>query len=283
MTQLLIDKATATDPPAQLDEFIAGITAGGSVTQVYDRGGRTAGQQVDAVVVVRDEQFADFVSVLDSLTVHTFGAILPGWHDRSVSPADGARSVHLVARGNTLLRWRLQVLPASAGAPVIERGRAVPVYRREPESPAGHRGVPVSADRVRPGPTTNDHVVEVLVRLHEALERTGEDSMLAAYAQLSLALDALKNVVWSMIGTPDADRGWDGLDEALAATVIGRRCLTALRDLTSAGMPAGVRELTDVIADILAVIELAAPDVALRMTGPLDSYRQYLGIWDRAR
>ncbi|GID33089.1 hypothetical protein [Paractinoplanes brasiliensis] len=257
MTQQLTDLG-ATDPPAHLEELVAGLEPGGSVTRVYDRGRHPTGRQIDAVVVVRDARFADFVPVLDPLMIHTFGAILPGWHDLSAAPADGARSVHLVARGDALLRWRLQVIPEGAGA----------------SGPAGHP---------RPAPTTENHVAEVLVRLHEALERTGEDRMLAAYEQISLALDALAAVTWSMIGTAGAGRGWAELDEALAATVLGRRCLTALRDLTSAGMPAGVRELTGVIADILAVVELTAPEVAQRWAGPLDSYRRYLGIWDRTR
>jgi len=197
------------------------------------------------LVEVRDDAAADLWSVLDLLMAAEFGAILPGWRD----PADGVERVYLVPWRGSLLRVRLHL---GATQPLL--------------------------DLLSGEPTATEYVAEGLVLLHRMADHVRAGRFLACHADLERVRRAVCGLVGLTVAAGAESQGWYGLDDALEATPLGRRCLILLRDLLSTPAPESRTELAAVVDRVLDIVALVGRPAGVELAGPVDSFRRYLRI-----
>lgn len=273
-----------------LDNAVGSITVAPCVTRVELCGplglgdGETA-DDLTLVVSVRAGALTDLWSVVDSVVAIELGVILPAWRDPRAQSTTALEVLYLVAQDSAVRRLRLRFVPAGrpAGAPDPQPVRTVYAGLEDGQPPADPTTDPVAAllaaQRQR-GSSGPDLLVEALVLLHGALVHGSRRRLLAAYDDMVRAREALRDLVRSSLRANLPGGGWAGLDEALEATALGHACLGGLRRFAVTAPPASAVELATAVDTCLAVATLAAPDAVTGLTGPIDSYRRYLGIPD---
>ncbi|MRH92453.1 hypothetical protein GFY24_34385 [Nocardia sp. SYP-A9097] len=286
MRNLLLDGLVALNRPEQfllLENAIDVFTASPSVTQLLVRGSLATGtadrlSNVDFVVGVADDDYIDFVSVLDALMMAELHAIMPGWRDTGAGDMGGLGYVYLVACQERLRQLDIYVVPESAlDHNVIS---ALPVFTRADTdvSLPSHDAMAFIARTIAEPRTCGELLIEFMVRGFLIGKRVMRRQRFAAYRETHMFNAAVKNLIKVALAPDSRDYGWDNLHTDIGATPIGKRCLADLDALLSGPAVPTIESLDQNIARALALAERAAPEAVEALRKPIDAYLEYLEL-----
>jgi len=279
MSRLLLDDVARAARPAKvtlLSRAAPRLSHSPYVRRIY-AGALSDGAELALSMQVDDDRLGAFSAVLDELITTELGAILPGWRDPTV---EGVEAIYLLPWQGHLRRLRIRLI-GDGDVPAGGAGRdtAHLICAGDPAAPAGQPEAPVAAvmnNELPPEQSPASSVGAVLVLLHQAYGSAHHGLVLNAHRDMARVRSTLATLLRTSIVAGQPGIGWAGLDEALASTPIGRRCLPLVQELLAAGPPETPVGLAVTVERLMHLVEVAAPSTAAELAGPVDSYRQYL-------
>lgn len=262
-------------------ELLAGSPA---VSRLSVRGSLAAGKSdrmsdIDFVIGVRDDHFAEFCDALDDLMAAELGAIFPGWHDIIVRDLGGLGYVYLVTSGNGLYQIDTYVVPDSEEPGARRRTRAQTIYA-DPTSPPGADAADaarrfIGAQRARTR-SCSELLVEILTLAHMLSKRVRRGQHFIAFDHTYLLMTAVKDLVKTALAPTSTSWGWYHLEEELGSTSAGKSCLADLTSLISRPVIEAPETLVDTVRCALRIASRAAPESVQELSPALESYLYYL-------
>lgn len=270
-----------------LDRAIRVLSGSPAVTHLMIRGSFAAGtsdrlSDVDLVVGIRDEAYADFVDAHDALVSASLGQLLPAWPDTIVPDLGGLGFVHLLIQQDMLYQLDLYLAPSGRIDRIATATRGRLLYTA-PDAPAGDREVAADVDAyVRQQrtttPTCQQLIVEVLVLTWLIRKRIVRGQAFMAYKESHQLVTAARSLARTALSPRTAYLGWYHLEDELGRTPIGRACLRDLRELAAAPPLPTQASLARMLDTALTLARRVAPDTVTSMQQAIDAYRHYLDI-----
>lgn len=254
------------------------------VTRLSVRGSLAAGKSdrmsdIDFIIGVRDEDFAEFCESLDDLMAAELGAIFPGWLDTIVRDLGGLGYVYLVTADDGLYQIDAYVVPASREPEARRRTRAETVYAVPASLPddraldSARRFIDAQRARTR---SCSELLVEVLALAHMLGKRIQRRQHFIAFDHTYLLLTAVKDLTKTALAPTSTSWGWYHLEEELGSTAVGRGCLADLTSLVARPTIETTDALAATVRRILRIAGRAAPESVQELSPALDSYLYHL-------
>jgi hypothetical protein len=234
---------------------------------------------IDFIIGVRDDDFAEFCEALDDLMSAELGAIFPGWLDTIVRDLGGLGYVYLVTSGNGLYQIDAYVVPASRETEARHRTRAQTIYT-SPISPPDDKAPDtarrfIDAQRARTR-SCSELLVEILALTYMLSKRIRRRQHFIAFDHTYLLLSAVKDLIKAALAPTSTSWGWYHLEEELGSTSVGKSCLADLTSLISRPTIETPDTLVETVRSILSIASRSAPESVQELSPALDSYLYYL-------
>ncbi|MFE3321776.1 hypothetical protein [Nocardia sp. NPDC059195] len=288
MTNLLLDELVAMNRPEQfqlLEDAIGVFTASPAVTRLLVSGSLATGtadrlSNVDLMVSVVDDDYTDFISVLDALMMAELHAIMPGWRDASGDDVGGLGYVYLVACQERLRQLDVRVVPESRLAESAVSARTVFTRADADVSLSSQVVMAFIARTAAQARTCRELIIEIMVLGFLVHKRVTRRQRFSAYRENHMFNAAVKNLIKTALAPDSCDDSWHRLHAEVGSTPIGKTCLADLDAVISGPAVPTIESLGHNIGRALALAERAAPEAVEALRKPIDAFLEYLELQD---
>lgn len=283
-----LDTLAAANRPTQIDlisrvaDQLATSTA---VTHMLIRGSLVCGtsdrlSDVDLVVGINEDQFAQFVAAQDAIITTEFGAIFPGWPDKIVSRMGGLGYVHLIEHEGKLYQLDLYLAPARRISEIKTFARGHLIHGELPaDAPEPDPTIDAFvSERLEVWPTCTELLVETFVLAWMIRKRIARGQLFMAYAEAHMITTAARSLIRTALSPENAYYGWYHLDTQLGNSPLGRACLRDLTALVDSPPVPTVDSLARTVDQVLALARRAVPEIVEEMRLPIDAYLHHLDL-----
>lgn len=258
--------------PAQFEVLRAiasHLTASPAVTHLLVRGSLAHGgsdrlSDMDLVVGVREDLYAEFVAAHHALVATAMGGVLPGWPDTIVPRMGGLGFVHLVEQRGKLHQLDLYLTPSTTVDHVrgVTTGELIYTARIDPADPGALTAARAFVDDQLARPATvQELIVETLVLAWMLRKRITRRQTFMAYGEAHALTLAARDLCRAVLTPARVGYNWYHLDDDLGRTPLGRTCLEALAALTETPPVPSAASLRSSLITILGLARRLAPEV----------------------